>query len=645
MALALRLHSIPFHLRFLASVFLTFMGIFTLFRLVTLAYNRPEYAWEARHAGAIWSAFSIGFQFDLAVASYALLVPFAILSFGYLLQRSFLRLLWFVRLYCTAALLIFLTISAADVPYFSFFNSRLSAAAVNWKNNLQVARFILTEIRYYPVLLVVGAGVWGAGKFVSILWRRQGVWKPQPIRIRILVTLFAAFLLLCGAWGGVVPRLPSMKSAYFSENGFINQLPLNPVHTWFDSYFSFDFHRFSQIEARELVRRQFNVPDAGFESPLARAHRFDAPPRKWNVVLILLESMSALRVGALGNTKGLTPGLDSLARQSLFFTRCYSNGIHTNAGLYSSLYGMPVIPLQHPMYTPLAMSNRFTGLPVTLRENGYHTLFFCTHPKTFDNLDVFLQNNGFETISDQQDYPESEIVNSWGVGDESLYRHALHTLDSLSSAPKRQPFFATLLSITTHPPYTIPKFTKFKPRSADPVLITYEYADWALKSFLDSCARKPWYDQTIFVVLGDHGVNSPAATDVPLSYNHIPLIIHAPALFPTPRMTAALANQTDIFPTIMGLLQIDYLQNTPGYDLLREKRPFVIFSQDQKLCVLDDDYLYVARKSGKETLFNHINGAPADLLSRYPLRVDSMRRYACAQLQMIQWMLENKLTD
>jgi hypothetical protein len=94
----------------------------------------------------------------------------------------------------------------------------------------------------------------------------------------------------------------------------------------------------------------------------------------------------------------------------------------------------------------------------------------------------------------------------------------------------------------------------------------------------------------------------------------------------------------------MGLLQIDYIQNTPGYDLLREKRPFAIFSQDQKLCVLDRDFLYIARKSGKETLFKYQNGAPADLLSQYPHRADSMRRYACAQLQIIQWMLEHKQT-
>lgn len=637
-------HILPTHLRFLGSIYLILLGIFTLFRLVTLAYNRPEYAWEAQHAGSIFKAFVIGFQFDLIVASYAMAIPFSILSFSYIIRREFRRLFVFARFYCAAALLICLTISAADVPYFNFFNSRLSAAAINWKNNLQVARFIFTEFQYYPVLLLVGTGVWGARKLVWMLWHHHWSLERHQAGKRVLVATLSSCLLLCGIWGGTVPQVPSMKSAYFSENGFINQLPLNPVHTWFDSYFSFDFHIFVQAEALALVRQQFNIPNTGYKSPIAREQRFRYRERRMNVVLVLLESMSAYRMGIFGNDNGLTPGLDSLAANSVFFNNCYSNGIHTNAGLYSTLYGLPVIPLQHPMYTPLAEKNTFTGLPVTLRDHGYQTLFFCTHPKFFDNLDVFLQNNGFETISDQSDYPKEAIVNSWGVGDESLYNHALHTLDSLSKDSLQTPFFATLLTITSHPPYTIPEFTAFKPRSTDPVEITYEYADWAVKSFIDSCATKPWYENTIFVLLGDHGVNAPTPYDVPLSYNHIPLIIHAPALFPKPRRIPAIANQTDVFPTIMGLLRLDYVQNTTGYDLFLEKRPFAIFSQDQKLCVLDNDFLYVARKSGKETLFDYRSGSTTDLTNLYPHRADSMKHYACAQLQVIQWMLEHGLT-
>lgn len=286
----------------------------------------------------------------------------------------------------------------------------------------------------------------------------------------------------------------------------------------------------------------------------------------------------------------------------------------------------------------------FTGLPVTLRDMGYRTKFFCTHPKTFDNLDVFLEKNGYEDVSDLSDYPKSKIANSWGVGDETLYEHALGTLDSMAGDGSGKPFFATLLSITTHPPFSLPPFTTFQPKSQDPIERTYEYADWAIKNFMDACAQKDWYKNTIFVLVGDHGVNLPTNCDVPLSYNHVPLIIHAPGLFKKPEVRNQLASQTDIFPTVMGLLKRDYVQNTFGYDLFREKRPFAFFSQDHKLGIVNERFLYVTRKSGSESLFDYHSGTGDDLGHLYPALVDSMKNFACAQLQVANMMIDKKKT-
>jgi phosphoglycerol transferase MdoB-like AlkP superfamily enzyme len=358
-----------------------------------------------------------------------------------------------------------------------------------------------------------------------------------------------------------------------------------------------------------------------------------------NVVLVLIESMSANRMGIYGNERNLTPNLDSLCRNSVFFDQCYSNGIHTNAGIYSSIYGMPIMMMQHPMLNGHSETAQFTGLPVTLKDLGYETIFFCTHPKTFDNLDIFLNRNGFDMISDQFDYPDTAIANSWGVGDETLLEHAHDRLNKIAQDSVDQPFFATILTITTHPPFTLPGFTKFKPTRTDPVEITYEYTDWAIKCFMDSVAQEPWYKNTVFVFVGDHGVNIPGPYEVPLSYNHVPLIIHAPALFPKPMLRHDLANQTDIFPTIMGLLRQDYVQNTLGYDLFREKRPFAIFSQDLKMGVIDDQHLYIARKSGKETLFDYEKAFGEDILAKNKVLTDSMRNYYCSQLLVAEYMI------
>jgi phosphoglycerol transferase MdoB-like AlkP superfamily enzyme len=632
----------PAHLRFLMMVHLILLLIFSTFRYITLLYNRPTYFFQVDRTLPLGEAFRIGLGFDITVACYALLLPYLLLTYAFIRPKEHARLFRFVRNWCGAAILISLLICAADLPYFNFFNSRLHSAAVQWKNILQSTKYIFSEIKYYPVIVFGVFCIWGIGRFMRMLWNRSWSAGDYSGRSKIMATGLASLMMLVGIWGGATPKAPTMERATFSNDGFINQLTLNPVLTWFDSYFEFDLQPFTLKEAAARVQKYLGVRKALPESPIARLREFDAEAGRQNVVLILLESMTAGRMGIFGDSLDLTPGLDSLARNSVFFDNCYSNGIHTNAGLYSTLYGMPIRMMQHPMNNGVSEKVPFSGLPVTLREAGYNTAFFCTHPKSFDNLDVFLEKNGYDYISDVYDYPKEKVANSWGVGDESLYEFALQKMDSLDSAAGDRPFFGTILTITSHPPYTLPAFTKFKARRKDPVEITYEYADWALTNFMKACAEKPWYNNTVFVLVGDHGSNLPSPYDVPLSYNHVPLIVHAPGLFKKPEIRHQLANQTDIFPTVMGLLQEDYVQNTMGYDLFREKRPFVLFSQDQKMGVLNENYLYVARKSGKETLYDYRKGDTEDYLAAFPALADSMRAFACAHLHVAHSMIQKK---
>lgn len=639
----------PPYLRFLLSVHLMLLAIFSFFRFVMLVFNKPAYFFDMERTMSLSKAFRIGLWFDITVASYAMFVPYVVLTWLYLFNRpNAARIYHYTRIYCVVIILISLAICAADVPYFKYFNARLNIATVHLKNLTQSAEFLLKEPAYYPIFALLIVGIWGIRRLVLLLWNYT--WKNEQLpdlRRQRLAAVAAFTLLLCGIWGGATPRRPDMKRATFSNDGFINQLTLNPVHTWFDSYFAFDINVVTLKEARKQVQKALGVAGATdtLQSPILRRHQYPGAHRRQNVVLILMESMSANRMGIFGNQDQLTPGLDRLAAKSVFFDRCYSTGIHTNCGIYSSLYGMPVMMMQHPMLNGVSEQTDFTGLPVMLKEAGYQTRFYCSHPKTFDNLDIFVEKNGFDVIVDQSAYPDSIVANSWGVGDEDLLGLAFRQMDSLYKSDQNQPFFATLLTITTHPPYTLPAHTRFRPKHSDPVLATYEYADWAISNFMDSCATKPWYDETIFVLVGDHGANfTHYINDVPLSYNHVPLIVHAPGIFQKPEIRHGLASQTDIFPTVMGLLRQDYTQNTMGYDLFREKRPYAFFSQDYRMCVIDDQYLYVARKSGRESLYEYRSLQPVDLLDRFPQIAADMKAFSCSHLKTADWMIQRGLT-
>ncbi len=640
---------IPSHLRFLISVHLILLAIYSIFRYVMLIFNKPAYFFDMERSMTIRQAFKIGLWFDVTVASYAMLLPYLALTYSYFKKAETVRLNKYVRIYCGTILLLSLVICAADVPYFKYYNSRLNIATIHLKNLAQIGEFLFKEPKYYPVLFLFIGGLWGIGRLVMRLW--DNAWKLEntgSAQQKWVSTLAASFVLSFGLWGGGAPKRPDMKPATFSNDGFINQLTLNPVHTWFDSYFEFDINIVSNKEARQNVQKALGIHGQKSEdtlaSPLLRLHKFKETPRKMNVVVVLMESMSADRMGIFGSPDSLTPGLDRIARNSVFFDQCYSSGIHTNCGIYSSLYSMPTMMMQHPMLNGVSEQTSFTGLPVTLKNAGYRTRFYCTHPKTFDNLDIFLEKNGFDGITDQNAYAKEDIANAWGVGDEALMRRAVYELDSMSTSDTDHPFFATLLTITPHPPYTLPANSTFKPKNTDPIKITYEYSDWAISSFLDSCSTKDWYQNTIFVFVADHGVNlSSYVNDVPLSYNHIPLIIHAPGIFTKPEVRHGLASQTDIFPTVMGLLRENYTQNTMGYDLFREKRPYAFFSQDYRLCAIDDRYLYVARKSGRESLYEHKNPQPVDLIDQFPWVADSMKAFSCSHLKTARWMIEKGL--
>ncbi len=636
---------LPPYILFLVCLFGATILLYSLFRLATLFYNRPYISFFKQPDPEIINAFLIGIRFDSMVTCLALVVPYVALSLSYFFSQREKQVHYYVRVYFVIAVVIAFMICAADLPYFQFFNSRFNRTALTLRNLPHSLNHIVREPAYYPMILISFIAIWLINRTVKWLWNltHQDLHSNKSTKAVVAVVLFGC--LLVGIFGVRRPKRPTMNRAFFSTDGFYNQLALNPVHTFFDSFIKWDLPYVPLPQAIKSVRKELHADESGLEytSPIAHFHA-GTKGKMYHVVLVLIESMSTYYMGLNENGLGMTPGLDSLARRSIFFENCYSNGIHTNAGLFSSIYGMPVNMLDHPMAAPKPIAANFTGLPVTLGTKGYRTHFFCTHGKSFDNLDFFLSKNGFKQIHDVSCYPDSLSLGAWGVPDEVLFKYAFETLDSLAHDGTGAPFFATLLTITSHPPYVLPPNTAFKPTATNERDQVYQYADWAVTNFMRKCATTDWYQNTVFVLVGDHGLKLNDVDEVPLSYNHVPLIIHAPALFKTGKVMHGMANQTDIYPTVMGILGLPYVQNTLGYDLLHENRPYAFFSQDEKMGVINDKFLFVSRKSGHESISLYNEDQGRDLSDQYRTTKDEMRSYATQMLQVSEWMIEKNLT-
>lgn len=538
-----------------------------------------------------------GVWFDNVIGCYILVVPLFVSMtccvFGYSgkwLRQSlcvWLDILWS---------LVFL-ISAANIPYFQYFFKNINSSIWNWAEyGTQTLGMLFGEPSYYPpliafLLLVVGYAwltSWMSGKLIRQDGFKDLWWKP------LFVGLPLIGMCIFGIRGRTGYNPIKVSAAYYCEDPLLNQLGVSPTFNLLTSTLD-DFRPENETvqlmdgdEALKNVRQYYGWEKSGnFEILNPRSSH----P---NLVLILMESMSANQLGVFGNDKGLTPFLDSLAHESMLFTNFYSSGIHTNHGMFATLYSFPAILDRNMMKG----SNipRYEGLPTILKSNGYRTMFFMTHESQYDNMNAFFRTNGYEEIYSQENYPADKVVNSFGVQDDFLYDYAIRKLQNTS-----RPFFATLLSISNHPPYVIPSY--FHPRRTKVEEQIVEYADWSLRQFFEKAKSQAWYENTVFVLLGDHGaLIGEAECEIPQSYNHIPLMIFTPD--GSGSVNGGYGVQMDVEPTVLDMLGIEDNTENFGLDLLNQTRPYAFYCADDIMGARNKDHLYIYQpKDNMEILY------------------------------------------
>ena len=318
--------------------------------------------------------------------------------------------------------------------------------------------------------------------------------------------------------------------------------------------------------------------------------RDTVPAIKKNIVVIAVESLSADFLAAYGNKDGLTPNLDTLIEKSLVFDNLYAAGNRSVRGLEALTLCLPPSAGESIIKRPDNADLFSTG--TVLRANGYTTTFIYGGDSYFDNMRTYFSGNGFEII-DKSSYPKEDITfaNIWGTCDEDSYRVALKEFDR--KAESGTPFHAIIFTISNHRPYTFPegKITydgEMKSRSA-----AVKYTDFAIGQFLAEASRKPWFDNTVFVIVADHCASSAGKTSIPVDKYHIPAIVYSPS-FIKPQRVEKLCSQIDLMPSVFSLLHFSYDSKFYGQNILApeyNQRAFMATYQD--LGYYSDDVLTV----------------------------------------------------
>jgi phosphoglycerol transferase MdoB-like AlkP superfamily enzyme len=504
-------------------------------------------------------------------------------------------------LYGLALVLLYglLFVAASELVFWNEFSVRFNFIAVDY---LVYTNEVIGNIREsYPIgrwlaLLVVGALVVFAIGRRGLRARDDGsrFWQRGKIALLWLVLTVVS---LAAVNGGMKDR---------TSNNYVNELAGNGIYQFFNAFRSshLDYAKFYRTlpddQAFRLVREGLKTPDATYLSDdpkdLTRAIRRAGPEQHLNVVLISVESLSGDYLGTFGSKENITPYLDSLVSQSLFFDNLYANGTRTVRGLEALSLSVPPTP-GDSLLKEHNNENLFS-LADIFNDRGYQSDFVYGGYGEFDNMNYFFGHNGYRTV-DRRDIPKGATIHSenvWGVADEDLYTLALKQMDDAQAAGK--PFFLHIMTTSNHRPYTFPAGRVSQANQTRPGAVAY--TDWAIGDFIKRAREKSYFDNTVFVITADHCASSAGKTSVPVNRYHIPLWIYAPAHI-KPQRVERLMGQVDIAPTLLGLLNFSYRSRFFGYDLfqLEPGRERAFPATYEKLGYLHNDVLTVLEPQRK----------------------------------------------
>lgn len=581
----------------------------------------------------IFRSFLYGSIFDISISSYYLIgltLFFALSRILNILNLNILKkfILNFYKIFMSA-MIFFLILS--DIKYYKDFNSHLNSSVFDYTSNLHEIYLTLLADRLYIFLLItffiieifylIISFKWGK-KLEKKLLPRNSLFKSKvsffkKIKNFILEGLFYLLIiifLIFGARGGFSQGTLNWGRAYFSENYFANQMSLNAVFTLFKSL---DIDRkeqkksakeidftFSEEEIKENIRNYIKTSEDKFLSDKNVILREVDPKtleRKFNVVIVLMESFMSDTVGALGGVPDTTPHYNKLSKEGLLFSNFYSNGNRSNRGIVSVLTGFPS-QYGHAIIKKPVGQKPFLSLSSILKKRGYNTSFIYGGDIEFDNMKGFLSLNGIDNIISKKDFPVKERTIKWGVPDDKVFEFTSKYLDSL-----KEPFFTEVFTLSNHAPFDIPySFNKFNEKEYEDYkrYNAFLFSDYAIGKFVDLVRNKKWAQNTVFVFVADHGEHRGEKVEIDWKKFTNPLLIWTPGGQIKNGIFEKLGSQVDLLPTLMEILGGRYIHSSWGKNLFLEesKNDFVYVIEHGFLGLIDNENIFLKNMETGEYL-------------------------------------------
>lgn len=548
---------------FLFACFITFILVFAMQKPVFMLYNH-----------SIGGALSVmdyiqviihGLQLDATVSGYLTVIPLLFTLLSVWIPGRYISSI--LKGYFFLISIIIALVFVVDIALYPYWGFRLDATPLFYlqsPGDALASAPASTLILQTLVFFVYTYGIfWVLGRYILPLIPEVHVKKELHNSFRLLVL---GGILFIPIRGGVTTSTANVGMVYYSNNQFLNHSAINPCFSFLASLskqqdFASQYNYLSESDRSKTFKEMTGHPQGdSIPSLLSTKHP--------NILLILMESFSANAIESLGGEAGVTPNLNKLSKEGVLFTNLYANSFRTDRGLVAVLNGYLAQPTTSIMKYP-AKSQTLPSIAKSLQTKGYTSDMLYGGDINFTNMQSYFFSSGYSKITADKDFPLSSRLSKWGANDDITFAHLYKTLKDGS---RKEPFFSTFLTISSHEPFEVP-YKKLN----DPYLNSVAFTDSCLGNFINKIKALPLWDNTLIILVSDHGFKYPASVKEhdPKRY-HIPMLWLGGAI-KEPRIVSGYGNQTDLAATLLWQLGIPHNKFAFSKNLMDSVQPSYAF--------------------------------------------------------------------
>lgn len=541
-----------------------------------------------------------GIRLDAAISGYLCIIPFLLLIGNVWTKSKAISWIWniYFTLISFALVLAFLT----NIALYKYWGFPLDSTPLFYF--LSSPKDAVASVEWWTVLLgVVGLcilTVLVAVPFISIYRKCGKALKSKKARIfsTICLVLLSA-LLFIPIRGGFTVATNNVGSVYFSQNIRLNHAAVNPMFSFLESVsHEKDFASMYRFMDDEKAASLFSeMTYTALRPDSISSHRIENAEGT-RIVIVIMESFSSYIMSEEGHVKGVTPTLDRLSHEGIYFKNFYANSFRTDRGLVSILSGYPAQPNMSLMKFP-RKTNTLYSIARSLQADGFSTDYVYGGDANFTNMRSYLMATGFERIISEEDFPTDQCKSKWGANDGDLFDKALQTIDSQWKPTTKN--MMVIQTSSSHEPFDVP-CQQFD----DKILNAFYYTDRELGRFVDQLKKRDDWSHTLLLITPDHlGCYPDPEDSYRLLRYHIPLIITGGAVKER-EVVHTYGSQQDIAATLLSMLRLPHDEFSFSKDLFDTRAPhFAFFTYPDAVGMATPENQVMTDNLSGKTLFDH----------------------------------------